>query len=63
MQSKKHTIRTKSGEHITIDRLTRSKAIRAMCTECMGFETSPKECTSKYCPLYPWRGKTMINSK
>ncbi|MFA5298621.1 MAG: hypothetical protein WC389_10500 [Lutibacter sp.] len=54
-----HTIRSADGGTISTE-LTRTKAIKAMCTECMGFEANPKECTSKLCPLYPWRGKTMI---
>ena len=59
MQKTIHTIRTADGGTITTE-LNRGKAIKAMCTECMGFETNPKECTSKLCPLYPWRGKIML---
>lgn len=41
-------------------RLTKKQAISAFCTECMGFEGSPKEtCTSWACPLYPFRAKTL----
>ena len=59
MQKCKHTIRTANGGTITAE-LNRGKAIKAMCTECMGFESNPKECTSKLCPLYPWRGKLLL---
>lgn len=40
-----------------IENYTPLKAIKIMCTECMGFECDPrKECTSKKCPLYPYKG-------
>ena len=55
----KHTIRTKSGSIISVT-LNRGKAIKAMCTECMGWESNPLECTDKMCPIYPWRGKTLL---
>jgi hypothetical protein len=35
MQKCNHTIRTKSGGTVALE-LSRSKAIKAMCTECMG---------------------------
>lgn len=40
-------------------RLTKAQAIKAFCTECMGFETNPIECTSWACALYPFRGRTL----
>lgn len=59
----KHTIRTKdygtTGKVKDVD-LARSLAIKAFCTECLGFEEHPKDCTAKLCPLYPFRGKTQI---
>jgi hypothetical protein len=58
----KHTIRRKSGKLKDVQ-LTRSLAIKAMCTECLGFETHPKDCTSVNCPIYPFRGKTTIAFK
>ena len=58
----KHTIRTSKMDGSTVDvNLTRGQAIKAMCTECLGFgEVHPKECTSVHCPLYPYRGKTQV---
>ena len=55
----KHTINTKSGKLKNVG-LTRSLAMKAFCTECLGYETHPKDCTSVHCPLYPFRGKTTI---
>jgi len=56
----KHTIRTKNNGFKEVT-LNRSKAIKAFCTECLGFgEVNPKQCTSKYCPLFPFRGKSEI---
>lgn len=54
----KHQVGTKSGGLKEID-ITRSLAIKAFCTECMGWD-HPKDCTSVNCPLYPFRGKTNI---
>lgn len=53
-----HTVRTNSGSTKEL-KLTRGLAIKLMCTECMGFEQNPVECTEKLCPLYPYRKKTL----
>ena len=55
---KVHTVRHKDGGTITVEGYTRGKAVRLMCTECLGFETNPSECTSVLCPLYPFRRVT-----
>ncbi len=57
----KHKIKRKNGKLKEVN-LTRSLAIKAFCTECMGFgEAHPvKDCTSCNCPLYPYRGKTNL---
>lgn len=52
-----HTVRTKTGGTVTLN-ITRGKAIKMFCTECLGWETHPNECTSPLCPLYPYRGLT-----
>jgi hypothetical protein len=54
-----HTVITCSGNEKTFDKYHRAFAIKVMCTECMGFEGSPKDCTAVRCPLYPFRGKTI----
>ena len=58
----KHTVRRKSGKLKEVQ-LTRSSAIKAMCTECLGWETHPKECESYNCPLWPFRGKTNLTAR
>lgn len=56
----KHTIRSKDGGTVEVT-LSRTQAIKAMCTECMGFgEGHPKECTDLKCPLWPFRGKIQL---
>lgn len=53
----KHVIKNKDGEDWTVA-LTPQSAIRIKCQECMGWEQLPrsvKECTSPYCPLFPFR--------
>lgn len=53
-----HIIRTKSNREKEV-KITRGKAIKIHCTECMGYgEVDPKNCTSTLCALYPYRGKT-----
>lgn len=54
---KNHTIHIRDGGTKTLN-ITRDLAIKLFCTECLGYETHPKDCTSKFCPLYPYRGKT-----
>jgi len=56
-----HIVRARSGENIAINGLTRSKAIKLFCTECLGWESSPAGCTSPLCPLFPYRGRTMAS--
>ena len=58
-QKKMHTMRTSKNGRITA-LLNRKTAIKAKCTECMGWEGNPNECTAKLCPLFPFRGKTLL---
>ena len=38
------------------DKISRAKAIRLQCTECMGFQPFLiKDCPSECCPLWPFR--------
>lgn len=55
----KHTIRTKDGGLKEVD-IQRTQAIKAFCTECMGFETHPEKCADSHCALFPFRGKTNL---
>ncbi len=55
----KHKVRTKAGGLKDVN-LTRSTAIKAFCTECLGWQTHPRECTAYNCSLYPFRGKTNL---
>jgi hypothetical protein len=44
--------------------LTRGKAIRLFCYECMGFQKSEvPRCTSLTCPLYPYRPGKNLSEK
>ncbi len=53
-----HTIRAKNGLLLTL-RLTRKLAMACFCTECLGWEDNPADCTAPLCPLYPFRAKTL----
>lgn len=57
-----HVIRAANGRYIRL-RLTRKLAMAAFCTECMGFEENPAACTSKLCPLHPFRAKTLVTRR
>lgn len=58
-----HTIRTKNGKLKKV-KITKNIAIKLMCTECLGYgEAHPSECSSVNCPLYPFRGKTLMGLK
>jgi len=52
----KHKIQTDGNGKIKEVFITPMKAIRHYCKECCGFNArAVKECTSTYCPLYPYR--------
>jgi len=55
-----HKFRTKNNG-FREEWINRKEAIKLHCTECMGWETDPKCCTSPLCPLYPFRGKTKLS--
>jgi hypothetical protein len=55
-----HTIRHEDGGTVEVKGVTRTKAIKLMCTECMGWITTDVgKCTSTLCPLYPYRRPCM----
>lgn len=56
-----HTIRHADEGTITLNSFTKDKAIKCMCSECMGFEERPEDCTDFKCPLFPYRGTTLLN--
>jgi len=60
IEVKKHTVRHADGGTITIENYSRTKAIKLMCSECMGFESDTKGCTDFKCPLFPYRGERTI---
>ncbi len=53
-----HDVEHRDGQYISIENYTRSVAIKAHCTRCLGYTGSAKrDCTSPQCPLFPHRGK------
>ena len=57
-----HTVRTRDGGEKAI-KMGRRLAIFLMCTECLGWEGQPKDCTSPLCPLFPFRGATRASQR
>ena len=57
-----NTVRTRNGGQKAL-RYGRKLAIQLMCTECLGWESDPKGCTSTMCPLFPFRGKTLRSQR
>lgn len=57
-----HTVRTRDGGTKAI-KAGRKQAILLMCVECLGWETHPRDCTSRLCPLYPYRGITHASQR
>lgn len=55
----KHTVKAADGGQKTLRNYTRGLAIKAHCSECCGWESSPAECTATKCALWPFRGKTL----
>jgi hypothetical protein len=56
--AKRHSVRTADRAFIALHPYPKGLAIKVMCTECMGFEANPSDCTARPCPLFPYRGKT-----
>lgn len=56
-----HTVRHKDNGTITIKNYNIQKAVKLYCSECCGFESDPRDCLDHLCPLYPYRGYTMLN--
>lgn len=56
-----HTVRHRDGGTVTIERYSRTKAIKLWCSECMGFEEDVLECTDKKCPFFPFKRRTTLN--
>lgn len=60
-----HTVRHKNyglqrnQQVVEIKNYTRGLAIKLFCTECLGHETNPSDCSAVCCPIFPYRGKTM----
>ena len=54
----KHTVRSMDGGTKDFAPYTRGLAIKLHCTECMGYESDPKDCTDPKCALFPYRGRT-----
>ena len=54
-----HTVRAGDGGTVTFPNYTRGAAIKAHCSECMGWESHPRDCTATQCALYPFRGLTL----
>ena len=54
-----HTVRCKDGRLVNFLRYGRKLAMACFCTECLGWETNPSECTAPLCPLFPYRVKTL----
>ena len=54
-----HTVRAKDGGTVTFKNYTRAMADRIGCTECLGWEGDPKDCTSPLCPHFPFRKRTL----
>jgi hypothetical protein len=50
-----HKIKNSKGKLVDVE-MTRSKAIRYFCYECMGWQKSEvRNCTAPNCPLFPYR--------
>lgn len=60
IQTVKHKDHHINRHVVDVDNYTRSKAIKAFCTECMGHEEHPKDCGAVTCPLYVFRGRSFV---
>ncbi len=58
-----HTVRTRDGYTKALIPYTRAKAIKVYCTECLGWDLHPRACTDTQCPLFPFRGQSMVTQR
>lgn len=58
---KAHTVKHKDGELIDVY-VSKSRAIKLYCTQCMDFMEHPNKCVKRNCPLYPFRGKSNLTT-
>ena len=58
-----HVVRSADGGRVTFARYTRKLAVKVFCTECLGWEGSPADCTAPLCPLYPFRERTLATMR
>lgn len=56
-----HTVGHKDGGTITIKNYSIFKAVKLKCSDCCGFESDPRKCIDKLCPLWPFRDYTLAN--
>ena len=61
-QSIMHTVKTVDGGERTFTHYLLSQAVAIHCTKCMGDETDPEGCTSRFCALFPFRRKTRAHN-
>jgi len=53
-----HRVRADGKGRTKVVSMTRARAIRLTCIECMGFNRiEVGKCTNPLCPLYPYRHK------
>ena len=51
-----------AGYKAALNGRSRSKAIRAMCMECCGYQLAEvRKCTDKGCPLWKYRIGTVVD--
>ena len=56
-----HTVRHKDGGTITFKNYSLKLAVLLNCSDCCGFESDPRQCPDKLCPMWPFRGYTLKN--
>ena len=58
-----HTVRTRDEGTRYFKHYGRRLAMAIFCTECLGWEEDPKECTAPLCPLFPFRTKSLMTQR
>ena len=56
----KHTVRTSENGRVEIE-MGMTLAIKLKCMDCLGYEARAESCTSTLCPLFPFRGNTLLS--
>ena len=62
LENETQVIVDRNGQKVTVQKMSRTEAIKLFCCQCLGFILHPDKCEVTTCPLFHYRGRTMIGA-